>query len=482
MKWWFDEFLPSRLLEDFPEYDYADNPVAGVGCQAIYDNENAVLYFCKKDYKLRPGFNDNPLTPNRIIYVSDRKKTYFVDTLTTQEYDLGDPFLFEDASWTASYDPKNRYWISFHDWHPSLTLPTKSTIVTTRDDEFWSHNFACNDYCNFYGTQYPFEIEFPIVTGQTITTLKNVEYILECYRRENDYCVDQFHVLDYNFDYAVIHNTEQTSAYLKLNIYAKNNPPLNLQYPKQTPSILVDPDLPPYPGFDILFSKEENKYRFNQFWDSVFDRGEFPRNPPEPIGQYPPTNPVIPGTTILSGTYREENLWVTQSNGYIKTINYNNINLNKSPLEHKKFRHYVNFIKLSKVNSRDTNMILKIGRSKIHGKGLFSGEPIKKGELIGQVHSGIPINKDVIRYIPTQYGKFYNHNEKDYNTENEVIGENRYLRAIKNIPANTELTANYRKNPDMEQPEDFGNGKYASFDFDKTLSTDEGLAKAKELF
>lgn len=366
MKWWFDEFLPSRLLEDFPEYDYADNPVAGIGCQAIYDNENAVLYFCKKDYKLRLGYNDN--IPNRIQYVSNDKESYFVDTLNpvqlNKRYDIGDPELFEDASWTASYDPKNRFWISFHDWHPDLTLPTKSTIVSTRTNEFWSHNVACNDYCNFYGVQYPFEIEFPIVTGQSITTLKSVEYVLECYKRDNYNCVDQFHVLDYNFDYAVIHNTEQVSAYLRLNIYAKNNPPLNLQYPKAATSILVDPNLQPFGGFDILFSKEENKYRFNQFWDSVRNRGEFPRNPPNQKPPYPPTNPVVPGTTIMSGTYNQENLWITQSNGYIKTVNYNNLDLAKSALEHKKFRHYVNFIKLAKVNSRDTNMILKIFNTK----------------------------------------------------------------------------------------------------------------------
>jgi hypothetical protein len=369
MKWWFDEFLPSKLLEDFPEYDYADNPVAGIGCQAIYDNDNSVLFFCKKDYKLRPGFNDNPLTPNRIQYVSSSRESYFVDTLNpiqiNKKYDLGDPELFEDASWTASYDPKNRFWISFHDWHPDLTLPTKSTIVSTRENEFWSHNLACNDYCNFYGIQYPFEIEFPIVTGQTITTLKSVEYVLECYRRNLDNCVDQFHVLDYNFDYAVIHNTEQTSAYLRLNIYAKNNPPLNLQYPKvAVGGVQVDPDLTPFPGFDILFSKEENKYRFNQFWDSVRDRGEFPFNPPQQKPTYPPTNPVVPGTTILSGSYRQENLWVTQANGYIKTLNVNNLDTAKNQLERKKFRHYINFIKLAKVNSRDTNMILKIFNTK----------------------------------------------------------------------------------------------------------------------
>jgi hypothetical protein len=124
---------------------------------------------------------------------------------------------------------------------------------------------------------------------------------------------------------------------------------------------------------------------------------------------------------------------------------------------------------------------LKIGKSSIHGKGLFSGELIKKGELIAKVHNGIQLDPETVKYMPTQYGRFYNHNEKGFNTRNEIIGNHRYLRALKNIPANTELTANYREHPEMEQPEDFGKGKYASFDFDKTIATDEGLAKARKM-
>jgi hypothetical protein len=124
---------------------------------------------------------------------------------------------------------------------------------------------------------------------------------------------------------------------------------------------------------------------------------------------------------------------------------------------------------------------LKIGKSNIHGKGLFSGEPIKKGELIAKVHSGIQLDPENIKYMPTQYGRFYNHDEKGFNTHNEIIGNHRYLRAAKNIPANTELTANYKEHPEMEQPENFGQGKYASFDFDKTIATDEGLAKARQM-
>jgi hypothetical protein len=30
------------------------------------------------------------------------------------------------------------------------------------------------DFCNFYGQQYGFEIEFPIVTGQAVMTTRSV--------------------------------------------------------------------------------------------------------------------------------------------------------------------------------------------------------------------------------------------------------------------------------------------------------------------
>ena len=45
MKWWFNEFLPYRLVSDFPEYPYLDNPVAGIGCQSTYDSSNSCLLY-----------------------------------------------------------------------------------------------------------------------------------------------------------------------------------------------------------------------------------------------------------------------------------------------------------------------------------------------------------------------------------------------------------------------------------------------------
>jgi hypothetical protein len=157
----------------------------------------------------------------------------------------------------------------------------------------------------------------------------------------------------------VVYNSEQASGYIHLNPFPKNNVTLSLDYPKSTTSIDIDPNLTPVPGYEVLFSKEENKYRINQFWDITFDRGEFPQG-----AGYPPTNPVVPGTTVMQGNYNQIILWDTQSNGYIRTLNQNALNYNKPLLERKKFRHYLNFIRLSRRDSGDVNMILKIINSK----------------------------------------------------------------------------------------------------------------------
>jgi hypothetical protein len=339
MKWWFNIFLPYKLTEDFPDYPHTDNPVAGIGTQAVYDNYNGVIYFSKKDYKLKPEYI------GRVNY--DRFGDYFlVDGQSRLE--LGNPLVFENASWTASFDPKNEYWISFHDWHPDFTLPARQFFLTTKEGRIWKHNAVCNSYCNFYGVQHPFEIEIPLITGQTITTLKSMEYILECYKNTTSSCVDQFHVLDFNFDKAVVSNSEQVSGYLNLNIFPKNNITLANTYPKINST-----------SIDVLFSKEENKYRFNQFWDITNNRGEFPNG-----SAYPPTGAVVPGTTQLAGVYTQESIWNTQSNGYIKTLNTTNLNYNKTELQRKKFRHYLNFLYLTRADSKDVNMIVKLSNSK----------------------------------------------------------------------------------------------------------------------
>jgi hypothetical protein len=348
MKWWFILYMPYRLTEDFPDYPWQDNPVAGIGCQSTFDSSSSVLYFTKKDYYLKDEFK------NRVAYRAMKGDgsgdDFILDNNFNARYNLGDPHLFEDASWTISYDPKMQYWVSFHDWHPDLAIPTKDIFLTSQNNTIWKHNYICDGFCNFYGQQYGWEVEFPIATQQMVMTTRSIEYALECYRRNGNSCIDQHHVLDYNFDQAVVYNTEQVSGYLNLNLYPKNNINLSLQYPKLGSNLA---------SYDILFSKEEQKYRFNQFWDITRDRDEFPIN-----SDYPPTGPLIPGTTILQGNYSSENTWITTQDGYTRILNPNNMDYSKPELQRKKFRHYVNFLNLKRKQCGNINMILKFTNSK----------------------------------------------------------------------------------------------------------------------
>jgi hypothetical protein len=237
-----------------------------------------------------------------------------------------DPKCFTPCGWTISYDPKQKLWISFHDWKPSLLMPSHEHFFTIKGRGFWKHNDRWDSFANYYGVDYPWEVEYPVTTPNSVTTLRSIEYTLDVYKFFND-GKDFNHVLDENFDRAIIHNSEQMSGLLKLKIKGKNNPLELVNYPQATAN-----------GIDILFSKEENKFRFNQFWDITKDRGEFTGN--------------------------DTPMWITKCSGYERSINPNYVNYFKTPTEHKKFRHYGNKVILRKNVSGDKKMILKLTNSK----------------------------------------------------------------------------------------------------------------------
>ena len=460
MKWWFNKYLPSQLVKQYPvleESPLSDNPVVGVGCQTIYDPNDDLVYFMKRDYRVKAEYIAN-VTYNETGGFS----------LSGNPIILGDPIFFDDCSWTVSYDPKAKAWISFHDWHPELALPSINHFFTTKtltttvpqcppgynfnsvnglcerssnisepavvtidqinsvitsgpvctcasgytkvffnpttnvytsatgvcnnitppvcrkvscacptsppgtittstgncDDvylvgnptyvnpnpqicnffkyestppsykvgSFWRHNVRCDSFANFYNTSYPWEVELVSNTGQMVNTVRSMEYQLETYVYKGDmgYACndDKWEDLDFNFDQSVIYNNEQVSGLLQLTPTPYNNPLLELTYP------IVNLN-----NINILCSKVEQKYRFNQFYDITKDRGEF--------------------------TNAEQPIWDTQPNGYIRLLNTINLNYNKAPLQHKKFRHYYNNVILRRVNSGNRKMLLRLNNTKL---------------------------------------------------------------------------------------------------------------------
>ncbi len=67
---------------------------------------------------------------NPMCDCSEYEEVEWVDDVRPVE--LEDSRFFKDVSWTLSYDPKIQGWISFHDWHPELTMPSLNHFLTTK--------------------------------------------------------------------------------------------------------------------------------------------------------------------------------------------------------------------------------------------------------------------------------------------------------------------------------------------------------------
>tara|TARA_R110001606_G_scaffold37070_2_gene105385 strand:- start:3359 stop:9781 length:6423 start_codon:yes stop_codon:yes gene_type:complete len=197
----------------------------------------------------------------------------------------------------------------------------------------WRHNYRCDLFANYYGIDYPWEVELVEHTGQNVMTIRSLEYQLESYVYKGDQfnaCGDdRWHDLDFNFDESIIYNSEQVSGLLRLELEPKEDPLNALTYP-----IINSNDI------QILYSKVEQKFRFNQFWDVTDDRGEF--------------------------TNAERNILITECNGYIRNLNSVNLNYNKAEDQRKKFRHYYNKILLRRNLSNNRKMLLKLVNSKLN--------------------------------------------------------------------------------------------------------------------
>jgi len=207
-----------------------------------------------------------------------------------------------------------------------LPIPNEPLEPSFESSGLWKHNVRCDLFNNYYDIQYPWEIEIIESVGQEVNTIRSIEYQLESYLYRAKYdeegciinsaCEDRWHDLKYNFDEAIVYNSEQNSGLLTL-IQQNTNVNDIVQYP-----IIGEADI------QILYTKVEQKYRFDQFWDNTRNRNN-----------------------------AFQSMFITQLNGYIKDLNAAYLDYDKPQLERKKFRHYVNNLILrKKVIYEETNL------------------------------------------------------------------------------------------------------------------------------
>lgn len=317
LKWHLANYLPSKLLKRFPDFELTNHPNIGIGTISTYDNTNEIVYFSKIDYEPRKEY------ASRLSYL--KENIFLLDGRI--KVLLQNPTYFKSASWTLSYDPKaiggKGAYISFHDWHPEAFLLGKNHFFTIKDQSIWKHNIYTNSFCNFYGVQKEWSIDVPQFNPNFVTTLESIEWHLECYKQNNE---DEFHLLKENFDKAIVFNTEQCSGLLKLNMRDSMKPHHILLYPKYNQS-----------SIDVEVVKKEQKYRLNQFRDIIKNRGEFSLN--------------------------QNTIFITEPDGYTQNLNLSAIDYAKPQVERKKFRHIKNVIRLIKAKP-ESKMLLSLVNTK----------------------------------------------------------------------------------------------------------------------
>lgn len=324
MRWWFSRYMKSFLLQQYPDYALPDNPVIGVGMQITYDSINDVLYFCKKDYQVRKP------APGQLQFVPSYSSSigfYRVIFGAIVPISLTNTQYFTDTSWTISYDPKTGQWVSMHDWFPNLSIAGNNHFLTTKEAAIWRHNIVSNSFCNYYGIQFPWELQWYENSEMTETTLQSVEWFLESYKyRPNS--TDKFQVYNKNFDQIMVFNEEQNSGLQKMVLQPLNDPYSRFNYP------FFDNQ-----GYrNIQYSNIENRTRVNDFYDYTLDRGQ--------------------------STLAQTPMFLTDDNGYTFSPNFSYFDTLKSPLQLKRLRYTGTNIFMRMTNPGDISCTMRYSVSR----------------------------------------------------------------------------------------------------------------------
>lgn len=113
-----------------------------------------------------------------------------------------------------------------------------------------------------------------------------------------------------------------------------------------------------------------------------------------------------------------------------------------------------NFLEAINKKKNPDNLIIKnfkIKDSGIHGKGVFATKKIKKGEHINVALYKVKGEDDW--HDTTQFGAFLNHSYEP-NARTRYEGNLYRTYAVSNIEPDDEITVDYTKNKDLEQPGD----------------------------
>ena len=171
-------FLDKTSLE-YPHQRYTGR--FGIGVYATYDPRYSRYIFTKKDYvftkKFGTQFKGSNATPTQNGYYWNPNTEVFFEYNGggTRELSFLESDLFESRSFTMSFNLKQKYWVSWHSYIPSIYYNNANNFFSyiRGNNNTWEHNIG--NYQTYYGTKYDFVIEY--VTNEDIPNDKVYSFI-----------------------------------------------------------------------------------------------------------------------------------------------------------------------------------------------------------------------------------------------------------------------------------------------------------------
>ena len=165
---------------------------------------------------------------------------FYVEGVTVQNP------IKSNASWTASFSLKTNTWTSFHSYLPYFYLNTSQNFfswIPTIQNSLWKHNIP-NKYQTYYGTLYPFVLEYISDSNPIISRIfEDITLLTEA--KKFDITTGEFVDLkNVTFNKLIAYNSRQCSGLL--NIVPKDNEEFTEDYMSQqvdnisTDSIIAD--------------------------------------------------------------------------------------------------------------------------------------------------------------------------------------------------------------------------------------------------
>lgn len=250
---WLERNLDFSISRFFPSVNI-DNAYNGIGITGVWDNKYKRFIISKLDYTPLPD------KVKDITYDSyyGKFKWKNLDIL------LEDPTYFCNKSWTLSYSPVTKSWVSWHSYIPNFYIPLngrfltgKNAILSNQKSSLWLHNAIHTSYNNFYGKLEPYILEYPFAykfQDETFQSIKDQTTILEYYNE------NEFHEINNRvyFNKAILYNNQQCSGLRKLFPKPQGDLSKYFNYPKNNTD-----------SVEIIFTKSDNSFNYNQIWDTV---------------------------------------------------------------------------------------------------------------------------------------------------------------------------------------------------------------------